>query len=344
MNVLITGGAGYIGTVLTEKLIQDSRVDKIYVLDNLMYKQDGALPFCSSSKYEFIHGDVRDRELLSKFLERADLIFPLAAIVGFPACDKDPRAAQEINCDHVRYIAENSSGKRVIYPNTNSGYGSVDSGSICTEESPLEPISIYGKTKCEAENYILDHGHTSLRLATVFGSSYRFRKDLLVNDFTLKAVTDGYVILFEHHFKRNYIHIRDVILAMTHMMGIPQNTRNYEDGATFFYRDEPSYDMGGSIEGESHFFDPTGEAYNVGLSTANLSKLELCEKIKEHYPCFDIKTSNYASDPDKRNYIVSNEKLEAVGWKPKYSLDDGIKELLKAYKILSNANTKYTNL
>tara|TARA_R110002051_G_scaffold121488_2_gene194670 strand:+ start:915 stop:1943 length:1029 start_codon:yes stop_codon:yes gene_type:complete len=342
MNILITGGAGYIGTVLTETLLQRADVEKVYVLDNLMYRQDSVMPFCFNPKYEFVYGDVRDRELLHSLLEKSDVVFPLAAIVGFPACDKDHRSAQEINFEHVDYIARNFKG-RIIYPNTNSGYGST--GEVCTEETPLSPISMYGTTKCAAEKSILENGHTSLRLATVFGTSYRFRKDLLVNDFTLKAVTDGYIVLFEHAFKRNYIHIRDVVKAMMHFIGTPRNVTQKE-GAIYCYRKKVTQvDMGGSYEEDALcFFDPLGQAYNVGLSDANLSKLELCEKIKEHVPSFVIKTSDYKEDPDKRDYIVSNKKIESIGWTPDYSIDDGIKELLKAYAILTSVDTKHTNL
>ena len=333
MKILITGGAGYIGTVLTETLLQKVDVEKVYVLDNLMYRQDGVMPFCANPKYEFVYGDVRDRELLHSLLDKVDIVFPLAAIVGFPACDRDPRDAQEINFEHVDHIACTFKG-RVIYPNSNSGYGST--GDVCTEETPLSPISIYGLTKCEAEKSILENGHTSLRLATVFGTSYRFRKDLLVNDFTLKAVTDGYIVLFEHAFKRNYIHIRDVVKAMIHFIGIPRG-KTKEEGAIYCYRKKVEEDT-------LCYFDPCGQAYNVGLSNANLSKLELCEKIKEHVPSFAIETSEFNSDPDKRNYIVSNEKIESIGWTPDYSIEDGIKELLKAYKIFTNAHTNHTNL
>lgn len=330
MNILITGGAGYIGTVLTEVLLQKADIEKVYVLDNLMYSQDGVMPFCANPKYEFVYGDVRDRELLHTLLDKVDIVFPLAAIVGFPACDRDPRGAHEINFDHVDYIASTFKG-RVIYPNSNSGYGAT--GDVCTEETPLSPISIYGLTKCAAEKSILEKGHTSLRLATVFGTSYRFRKDLLVNDFTLKATTDGYIVLFEPYFKRNYIHIRDVVKAMTHMMGItkPQNPKE----AIYCYRGEKD---------ELKFFAPQGQAYNVGLSNANLSKLELCKKIKEYVPSFVVETSEFNSDPDKRNYIVSNEKIESTGWTPDHSIDDGIKELLRAYRIFTNAHTNHTNL
>jgi nucleoside-diphosphate-sugar epimerase len=334
MNILITGGAGYIGTVLTEVLLQKADIEKVYVLDNLMYSQDGVMPFCANPKYEFVYGDVRDRELLHTLLDKVDIVFPLAAIVGFPACDRDPRGAHEINFEHVDHIARTFKG-RAIYPNSNSGYGAT--GDVCTEETPLSPISIYGKTKCEAEKSVLENGHTSLRLATVFGTSYRFRKDLLVNDFTLKAVTDGYIVLFEHAFKRNYIHIRDVVKAMIHFIGIPRG-KTKEEGSIYCYRKE------GASWDDLCYYDPCGQAYNVGLSSANLSKLELCEKIKEHIPSLAIETSEFNSDPDKRNYIVSNEKIESTGWAPDYSIDDGIKELLKAYKIFTNAHTNHTNL
>ena len=314
MKILITGGAGYIGTILTEQLLQHKEVQKVYALDNLMYKQDGVISFCANPKYNFVYGDVRDTKLLTSLVEKVDVIFPLAALVGFPACDRDPRTAKEVNFDHVDFIAKHSRG-HVIYPNSNSGYGMSDGQEYCTEDTPLNPISVYGKTKCRAEKSILDNGQTSLRLATVFGTSYRFRKDLLVNDFTLKAVQDGYIVLFESHFKRNFIHIRDVVKTLIHM-----------------------------IEYKSHNFEACGEAYNVGLSDANLSKLQLCQLIKNHIPNFDIKTSDFNSDPDKRNYIVSNAKLEATGWIPEYSLDDGIIELIKAYKILINTDTSFTNL
>ena len=340
MNILITGGAGYIGSVLTETLLQKSDVEKVYVLDNLMYRQDGVMPFCSNPKYEFVYGDVRDRELLHSLLEKVDVVFPLAAIVGFPACDRDPRSAREINFKHVDYIARTFKG-RVIYPNSNSGYGST--GDICTEETPLSPISIYGVTKCEAEQSILENGHTSLRLATVFGTSYRFRKDLLVNDFTLKAVTDGYIVLFELAFKRNYIHIRDVVKAMIHFIGIPRG-KTKEEGSIYCYRRKVGIDGVTLQEDALCYFEPCGQAYNVGLSNANLSKLELCEKIKEYVPSLDIQTSEFNSDPDKRNYIVSNGKIEAIGWTANHSIDDGIKELLKAYKIFTNSHTNHTNL
>lgn len=317
MKILITGGAGYLGTILVEQLLKNAEIlgiQKVVVYDNLMYKQEGLFPFLSNPKLEFVYGDVRDRSKLSKYVQEADYIYPLAGIVGFPACDRDKILAQDVNANQIDFICSVSrSDARIILPNTNSGYGVGESDSFCTEKTRLNPISTYGITKCVGEKYALDSNKAiSLRLATVFGTSYRFRKDLLVNDFVLKALTDKYVVLFESHFKRNYIHIRDVVGVFIKML----------------------------VEFNSH----KGEIFNVGLSAANLSKLELCEKIKEQVPNFVIKIDDFSTDLDKRNYIVSNDKLEATGWKPQYSLNYGITELIKAYGVFLHANTKHTNL
>jgi nucleoside-diphosphate-sugar epimerase len=312
-TVLITGGAGYIGAKLVQKLTTLDNVKKIIVYDNLMYKQDGLFPFLCDPKIEFVYGDVREEKKLEKFVQEADVIIPLAAIVGFPACAKDPDTANKINNLHVQFIVSKArKDTKIIYPNTNSGYGVGEDGVYCTEKTPLNPISVYGVTKCAAEKSVLDSGGISFRLATVFGVSPRFRKDLLVNNFVLKALTDRYVVLFESHFKRNYIHVNDVIKAFTTMID--------------------QYDL------------HRGEPFNVGLSTANLSKLELCEKIKQYIPDFVITTNEFSQDLDKRNYIVSNDKLEATGWTPDCDLDYGIQELIKAYPVLINTDTKYTNL
>lgn len=317
MKILITGGAGYLGTILVEQLLKNSEslgIEKVTVYDNLMYKQEGLFPFLSNPKLNFVYGDVRDRSKLSKYVKEADYIYPLAGIVGFPACDRDKQLAQDVNANQIEFIcSESRPDARIILPNTNSGYGVGENDTFCTEKTRLNPISTYGITKCVGERYALDSGKAiSLRLATVFGTSYRFRKDLLVNDFVLKALTDKYVVLFESHFKRNYIHIRDVARAFIKML----------------------------VEFDTY----KGEVFNVGLSSANLSKLELCEKIKEQAPNFVIKIDDFSADLDKRNYIVSNEKLEATGWKPEYSLDYGISELIKAYGVFLHSNTKHTNL
>lgn len=312
MKVLITGGAGYIGTILTEELLKLEYIKAVYVIDNLMYKQDGIKVFCSKEKYKFIYGDVRNKNIVKEYLNIVDIVIPLAALVGFPACEKNRDLATQINYEQIKYIAGTFKGY-ILYPNTNSGYGTSDGKNYCDESTKLTPITHYGITKCEAEKIILDTGNTALRLATVFGTSYRFRKDLMVNDFTLKAVQDKYIVLYEHNFKRNFIHIRDVANVMIHLI-------------------------------TNEICDLEGEAFNVGLSSANMSKLELCELIKKFVPSFDIKLSNFSSDPDKRNYIVSNDKIHKTGWRPIYSVESGIKELIKCYEVINNTSTNYTNL
>lgn len=311
MKILITGGAGYLGSVITEKLL--SKGHEITILDNLMYNQTSSIIFSHNPNFEFIYGDVRDKELIENLVFDFDAIIPLAAIVGFPACDRDKELATAINYEHVRYICElvNDTRIKVVYPNTNSGYGIGESGE-CTEESPLNPISHYGVTKVKAEGEVLGIGGISVRLATVFGTSPRMRMDLLVNEFVYKSLTDKYITIFEKDFVRNYIHIRDVANVFLFMI------ENYEKHS--------------------------GEVFNVGLSDANLSKEQLVEKIKEYVPNFAITYSDYYSDPDKRDYIVSNQKIESVGWTAEHSLDDGIIELIKTYTILiQDLSSKYRN-
>lgn len=310
MKILITGGAGYIGSVLTSTLLNDHEV---YVYDNLMYRQTSLINLCCNENFKFIFGDVRDTQKLLPFIQKADVIIPLAAIVGAPACDRDKPLATQIIYEQIVFIIKNiSSHQFIICPNTNSGYGINDNG-ICTEESPLNPISHYGIEKVKAERKILEsNSGVSLRLATVFGISPRMRLDLLVNDFTYKAMNDGYIVLFEKDFKRNFIHIKDVVAAFMLMMEKKEEVR--------------------------------GQVFNVGLSEANLSKYELCQIIKKHVPKFSIQFDEFTKDPDQRNYIVSNSKLENLGWKPKFGLDRGIKELTKAYQFIIHSNRKYTNL
>jgi nucleoside-diphosphate-sugar epimerase len=310
-NVLITGGSGYLGSVITEKLLNKGY--SVTILDNLMYNQTSSIIFSHNPNFEFIYGDVRNKELLENLVFEFDIIIPLAAIVGFPACDRDKELATAINYEHVRYICEliGDTKIKVVYPNTNSGYGIGVDGE-CTEESPLNPLSHYGVTKVKAEGEVLKIGGISVRLATVFGTSPRMRMDLLVNEFVYKALTDKYITIFEKNFVRNYIHIRDVANVFLFMI---------ED-----------YD--------TH----SGEVFNVGLSDANLSKQQLVEKIQEYIPNFAVTYSDYFEDPDKRDYIVSNQKIEDAGWKPEYSLDDGIEELIKTYTILiQDLSSKYRN-
>ena len=303
MNILITGGAGYLGSVLIERLFNNGGITKLTVYDNLMYNQTSLIHYSWRKNFEFVYGDVRDQEKLSKYVDEADVIIPLAAIVGFPACDRDKDLATAVNYTQVKFICDRikNTNKKIIYPNTNSGYGIGENGE-CTEESPLNPISHYGVTKVNAEREVLNYGGISIRLATVFGSSPRMRMDLLVNEFVYKALTDKYITIFEKNFIRNYIHIRDVANTFLYMI------ENYEK--------------------------LKGDVFNVGLSNANLSKQQLVEKIKEYVPDFAITYSDYYEDPDKRDYIVSNEKIENTGWRPNWSLDDGIKELMKTYQVL----------
>lgn len=301
-KILITGGAGYIGSVLTPYLLDEGY--EVTVLDNLSYNQSSLLNCCSNKNFTFIRGDVTDFELMKKNLPLFDIIIPLAAIVGAPACNLKPDLAKRVNYDAIVFIVENTKDdQKILFPNTNSGYGIGQKGKHCDENSSLKPVSLYGQLKVDAEKKILSSGRgISFRLATVFGLSPRMRLDLLVNDFTFRACHDKFLVLFEQHFKRNYIHIKDV--AQAFLFGI------------------------------KNFDVMKGQAFNVGLSSANLSKKELCEKIKNHISDLYIHSSEVGNDPDKRDYIVSNEKLEKLGWKATYSLDDGINEIVKAYPIL----------
>jgi len=301
-KVLVTGGAGYIGSVFVSQLLEEGY--NVSVLDNFMYHQNSLLDVCYRQNLNIIVGDVRDEKRLKSEIQKHDIIVPLAAIVGAPACDMDQSLSTAINQTQIENIAQwVSKDQMILYPVTNSGYGIGQKGIFCTEETPLDPISHYGRTKVSGEKALLEMGNTvTFRLATVFGTSPRIRMDLLVNDFVYRAYKDRFIVLFESHFKRNYIHIRDISNVFFHAIN--------------------NYDA------------MKGEAYNVGLSNANLSKRELCEKIKEHLPDFHIFESEIAQDPDKRDYIVSNEKIEATAWQPQYNIDDGIKELIKAYSFL----------
>ena len=303
MKVLITGGAGYLGSVLVGKLLDQGY--EVVVLDKLLFNQTSLLHYTSKSKFKFIYGDVRNESLLEKLCNEADIIIPLAAIVGFPACAADPQLAHEVNFKQIFNIVKFTKGKdkKILYPNTNSGYGIGVGQTECTEESPLNPISVYGNTKCEAENFLRENTDAiTFRLATVFGVSPRMRTDLLVNDFVYKAITDKYIVVFEKNFKRNFIHIQDVAFTFLFMI--------------------------------QHYEKYKGEVFNVGLSNANLSKKELLEKIQSHVKDFAVSYNDYYEDPDKRDYIVSNAKLESTGWGPHWDLDRGISELIMAYQMV----------
>lgn len=301
-RVLVTGGAGYLGSILCEHLLDAGY--HVTAIDNLMYRQRSLFHLCSNQRFEFAFGDARDESLMKSLIKGADVIIPLAAIVGAPACDRDTALAKSVNLEAVRLIKKlRSRSQSIIIPVTNSGYGTKSGKVFCTEETPLEPVSLYGRTKIEAEKEVLDGPNAiSLRLATVFGMSSRMRLDLLVNHFVYVACTDGYIVIFEKDFKRNYIHIRDVADCFVYCI---ENTDRM-----------------------------AGRPYNVGLDSANLSKEELALKIKEYVPNFYIHFSEVGNDPDKRNYIVSNKRLKEAGFEARRSLDDGIKELLKGYRLI----------
>ncbi|MEM8929998.1 MAG: NAD(P)-dependent oxidoreductase [Acidobacteriota bacterium] len=301
MRLLITGGAGYVGSVLTAMALE--RGHAVTVLDAFSFEQDSLLGVAHHRRFELVRGDTRDPEVLGPALEQADAIIPLAAVVGAPACDREPGRATSVNLDAIRTLIElRRPEQRILFANTNSGYGSHPDA-ICTEETPFAPVSLYGQTKVEAERLVLNAGNgLAFRLATAFGASPRMRFDLLVNDFVEQAHREGVLVLFESGFQRNFIHVRDIA------------------GAFLFALDQ--------------FDRMSGQTYNVGLSDANLTKLELAERIREHVPRLKILESATGRDPDRRDYLVSNAKIEALGWRPAYSLDDGIAELLKVCRLM----------
>ena len=300
-RILVTGGAGYLGAILVPALL--ARGCAVTVVDNFMYGQTPLFDCCADDKLTIIRGDVRDERLMLPLLKKADVIMPLACLVGAPLCAQKPAEARAINLDAILLLLKNAAkSQRFISPTTNSGYGVGQAGVFCTEETPMNPISLYGVLKVELEQALLAAGAVSLRLATVCGISPRMRLDLLVNDFTYRAVTDRFVVLFEAHFKRNYIHVRDVARAFLHAL--------------------------------DHFDAMRGQPYNVGLSDANLSKMELCLEIQKQVPEFTIMEAPIGKDPDQRNYIVSNAKIEATGYRPQVSIQRAIAELIKGYQII----------
>ena len=309
LSILYTGGAGYLGSILAPELLAAGH--RVTVLDTFMYGQNSLAHLCANPDFDVFNGDARTPETLSPLLAKADVVIPLAALVGAPLCKKDPIAATSTNRDAIATLSKMlSRDQRIVMPITNSGYGVGEPGKFCTEETPLRPVSLYGRDKVAAEEIVLGRDNSiSLRLATVFGMAPRMRIDLLVNDFVHRAVTDRFVVLFEAHFKRNYLHIRDVARAFLHAI--------------------------------DNFEGMCGRAYNVGLSDANLSKAELCERIKAQVPQFVYLEAPIGEDPDKRDYIVSNARIEATGYHTRYSLDDGIRELIKGFRTIRN--TVYAN-
>lgn len=308
MRVLITGGAGYIGSVLTRQLLEHGHA--VTVLDNFMYGQN-SLPE-AEKKLKIVRGDSRDATLVRSLVRNADVVMPLAALVGMPICDRMPDEARAVNLDAVRMLcAELGADQRVLFPVTNSGYGIGQSGALCTEASPLRPISLYARTKVEAEEVVLSRPNSvTFRLATAFGVSPRMRIDLLVNDFVWRAVTEKSIVLYEGHFKRNYIHVRDTACVFLH--------------------------------GMDHFDSMKGRSYNVGLDNANLSKSELCRLIQNAVPDFAFTESAEGEDVDKRNYVVSNERILATGFRPSLSLEAGIRELVEYFQVWKPA-AKHAN-
>ncbi|WP_082081384.1 NAD-dependent epimerase/dehydratase family protein [Methylocucumis oryzae] len=309
-NILVTGGAGYLGSTMVPDLL--SAGHQVTVLDNFMYQQASLNHVCYHPNFHVVKGDIRLTDTLLPLLSKADIIIPLAAYVGAPLCNQDPVGAQSINHDAILLMLKHiSKEQRVLMPTTNSAYGSGDENNFCTEESPLRPISNYAIDKVAIEKELMQHPNAiSFRLATVFGMSPRMRIDLLVNDFAYRAVYDRFIVLFESHFKRNYIHVRDVSKAFQH--------------------------------GINHFETMKGQIYNVGLSDANVSKYELCEHIQALIPSFVFMEAPVGKDPDQRNYIVSNVKIEATGYQPSVSLSQGLAELIKGYTMIKNS--KYGNV
>lgn len=309
-KILVTGGAGYLGSILVAELL--SRGHEVAVLDSFMYGQNSLAHVCCHPGFKIVRGDVRSKDVLSPLLKDAEIIIPLAALVGAPLCERDPVGATTTNRDAILMMLDLASADQaILMPTTNSAYGAGDENNFCTEASELRPITQYAREKVEVEKALMARENSiSFRLATVFGMSPRMRIDLLVNDFTYRAVHDQFIVLFESHFKRNYIHVRDVTRAFLH--------------------------------GIEHFDAMKGEIYNVGLSDANISKKELCERIQKQVPGFVIQEASFKKDSDQRNYIVSNEKIENTGFKPAFSLDAGIEELIKGYTMIRN--TRYGNV
>lgn len=302
MRVLVTGGAGYLGSMLCKVLLEKGYA--VTVLDNFRYQQNSLLDCCRYENFEIVRGDCREESILKPLLKDKDVIIPLAALVGAPLCEQDKTAAVTTNLEAIRLLCRLAApSQKILFPVTNSGYGIGEKGIPCTEDSALKPISLYGETKVQAEKVVLDRGHTiTFRLATVFGVSPRMRIDLLVNDFVYRAMTDRAVVLFEGHFKRNYIHVRDVAKVFVH--------------------------------GIENFEAMQNKPYNVGLEDANLSKVELCRLIQKQLPKFVYMEAPIGEDPDKRDYIVSNQRILEAGFKPDWTLEKGICELIKCYTVI----------
>lgn len=309
MKVAVTGGGGYLGSTLVPMLLAAGH--EVAVLDNFMYQENSLAGSMHDRRLSVTVGDIRDETAMRALLRDADVIIPLAAIVGAPACKRDPVAATSINRDAVFTMLEMLSPQQhIIMPTTNSAYGQGQEGHHCDEASPLNPLSQYAREKVEVEEHLMRHPRAiSLRLATVFGMSPRMRLDLLVNDFVNRAIRDRFIVLFESGFYRNYIHVRDV--ARLFLFALDNLDRM------------------------------SGEIYNAGLSSANLTKAQLCERIQAQVPDFVVMEAPMAKDPDQRNYLVSNAKLEGLGFLTDYTIDDGVSELVKGIPAL--VSRRYAN-
>ena len=303
-HILVTGGAGYLGSILVPALLAQGH--RVTVLDSFMFRQTSLHHVCNDPNFQVVKGDIRIEATLAPLLKKADIVIPLAALVGAPMCNADPVGAKSINFEAMQLLLRlASSEQRILMPTTNSAYGSGDAQNFCTEASPLRPISTYAREKVAVEAELMQRANAvSFRLATVFGMAPRMRIDLLVNDFVHRAVHDRFVVLFEGDFKRNYIHVRDVARVFLH--------------------------------GIENFEAMRGQVYNVGLSEANVSKRELCQRIQFQLPEFVFLDAPVGKDPDQRNYVVSNEKLERTGFRTSVGLDAGIAELIKGFTMLKN--------
>lgn len=302
MRILITGGAGYLGSTLVPLLLEAGH--RVTVLDDMRYAQHGALAACCAyPSFSFALGDVRDRRVLEPLISSADVVIPLAAMVGAPLCDRSSIEAWSVNVDGIKTLTGIMAPSQfLIIPISNSGYG-IGSDEPCDENSPLLPISVYGRSKVAAEEIAMERSYSvSLRLATLFGASPRMRIDLLVNEFVWLAHRYGSITLFQSEFRRNFCHVKDAASAFTHVLNHSTKTR--------------------------------GNVFNVGDDRANMTKRQLCDHIVDHLPNFRVQTSPIGEDPDKRDYLVSNRKFESTGWSPSHTIDDGISELIKLYSML----------
>lgn len=311
MKILITGSAGYIGSILCTELLKIGH--QVIAIDKITYSRNALNHLFFYKNFKFIKADVRNKSVLKFYLNNVDFVIPLAALVGAPLCEKNKKLATQVNLNQIKNILSLiKKNQKIIYLNSNSGYGVGEKNKFCDENSPLNPISHYGKTKVKAEKLVImrkEKNFVCFRLATVFGYSYRMRTDLIVNFFVKESVTKNKITIFEPHFRRNFIHVRDVVNAI--------------------------------IFSIKNFKKLNGEVFNLGLSSANITKIELAKKVKKVNTKTKIKVVHGIKDPDQRDYFVSNKKIEKKGFKAKISLDDGIREVNEVLKLSSNYENNY---